>query len=65
MMTGLRSQEVRCSVKCRNFVARKEGFTNTWINYFAVFVRDYGSPASQTANELSGDEAGSIPTQTK
>lgn len=46
-------------------MARKEGFNNTWINYFAVFVRDYGGKDSQTANELNSDEAGGIPDQTK
>lgn len=61
-MSWLKSQEVTCFAKRRNFVARKEGFTNTWMNYFPVYVRDYGSKDSQSANELSSDEAGGIPT---
>ena len=46
-------------------MARKEGFTNTWMNYFPVYVRDYGSTASQSANELSSDECGAIPQSVK
>ena len=46
-------------------MARKEGFENTWVNYFAVYVRDYGSKDSQTANELSSDEAGAIGNHVK
>lgn len=49
----------------RNFVARKEGYTNTWLNYFPVYVRDWGSAASQSANELANNEAGAIPDQLK
>ena len=61
-MFWLTWHEVMCSAKRRNFVARKEGFTNTWMNYFPVYVRDYGGAESQKANELSSDEAGGIPT---
>lgn len=42
-------------------MAEKEGFQNTWINYFPVYIRDYGSSASQTASLLSSDDAGTIP----
>lgn len=46
---------------CRNFVAEKEGFETSWVNYFPVYIRDYGSSASQSANLLSSDDAGAIP----
>ena len=61
----IRVQSVTPSVGRRNFVARKEGFTNTWLNYFPVYVRDYGSKDSQTNNELSSDETGAIPDTVK
>ena len=46
-------------------MARKEGYTNTWLNYFPVYVRDWGSAASQAADELADTEAGAIPNQVK
>ncbi len=52
-------QLLRLPAMCSNFVARKEGFNNTWINYFVPFTRDYGGPSSPS--ELSSDQAGSIP----
>ena len=46
----------------RNFVARKEGCSNTWINHFYPYIRDYGDPNNAV---LTSDECWSIPNDVK
>jgi hypothetical protein len=46
-------------------VARKEGCNNTWINYFPVYIRDYGSADSVQANELTSDDCWNVPDDVK
>ena len=48
----------------RNFVARKEGCNNTWINKFGVYVRDYGT-GGPNEQVLGPDECQSIPDEIK
>lgn len=44
-------------------MARKQGCSNTWINHVYVYIRDYGSTASQDANEMTAAECSTIPDQ--
>ena len=43
-------------------MARKEGCTNTWINHFYPYIRDYGDPNNAV---LTSDECWSIPNDVK
>ena len=47
---------------CRNYVARKEGCSNTWVNHFYPYIRDYGDPSNAV---LTPDECWSIPNDVK
>ena len=50
---------------CRNFTARREHCSSTWINRFGVFLHTYGSADSNSAGVLSTDECSAIPDPAK
>ena len=39
----------------------KEGCTNTWLNHFYPYIRDYGGAASQSGSLLTQDDCAAVP----
>ena len=66
MGMSLHERQRACTRSCgvharRNFMARKEGCSNTWVNHFYIYVRDYGGAASQTASNLNPADCATVP----